>query len=154
MIFLQQILDQPAHLLWLLSGLTFLLLGFLSSQPSVAALGFAAIVTAVAALSVPLFLTQLLIWGVLAVAFALILQGMVPSTSRELDPPTEAEVSQPIPPGGMGEVVYEGSFWTARCQVSDASIAAGQTVHVIGRHGNTLIVMPATFLDKIADRTV
>jgi membrane protein implicated in regulation of membrane protease activity len=152
---LQQILSQPAHILWLLSGLMFLLFSILIGEPIVAALGFAALVVAVVALSVSTFVTQLLIWGILAVLFALILRGMVPAESKELEPPSEAEVFQAIPAGGVGEVSYEGSFWSARCQISDLEVAAGQTVHVIGRQGNTLIVLPATFVhENIADRII
>jgi membrane protein implicated in regulation of membrane protease activity len=154
--FLQLFSSQPAHILWVLSGLMFLILCIPIGEPGIAALGFAAILTAIVSLTVPDFTVQLLIWGVLAISLALIMRGMMPNQSRELDPPAEAKVSESIPPGGLGEVAYEGSLWRARCQVSDIEIGVGQIVHVIDRQGNTLIVLPSTFLEdsQIVDRAV
>jgi membrane protein implicated in regulation of membrane protease activity len=122
-----------------------LFLNLLVFEPTIAALGIAAIITAIAALSINSFGIQLLIWSILSVALAVILRGMVPRESRDLDPPTKAEVSVSIPRGGMGEVAYEGTLWSARCQVSDVAIAAGQTVYVVGRQDNTLLVMPTPY---------
>jgi membrane protein implicated in regulation of membrane protease activity len=142
------------HTLWLLSGLVFLGLGMLVGEPSLAGLGIAAIITAIAALTVTSFTVQLLLWGVLAVALAVVMQGMVPREAKDLTPSKEAEVSEPIPSGGVGMVAYQGSLWNARCQISDVAIAAGETVNVMGRHGNTLIVLPVTFPDNhIYDQT-
>ncbi|NJL23533.1 MAG: hypothetical protein HC895_26345 [Leptolyngbyaceae cyanobacterium SM1_3_5] len=60
-----------------------------------------------------------------------------------------------IPPGGLGEVSYDGSLWRARCQISDVELRAGQPVHVVSRQGNTLTVLPATFQDQaVVDRTI
>lgn len=146
--------NQPTHMLWLIAGIGFLGMAMLVAEPTVAALGFAAIITAIAALSVKNLAVLMLIWGVLSVSLAVVLRGLVPRESRELKPATEAEVSRTIPPGGVGEVTYEGSYWTARCQVSDIPIAVGQIVHVVGRQGNTLIVLPSSFPDsQIMDRT-
>lgn len=122
-----------------------LFLNLLVFEPTIAALGIAAIITAIAALSINSFGIQLLIWSILSVALAVILRGMVPRESHDLDPPTKAEVSVSIPRGGLGEVAYEGTLWSARCQVSDVAIAAGQTVYVVGRQDNTLLVMPTPY---------
>lgn len=140
--------NQPAHILWLLAGLGFLGIAMLIADPTVFALGFAAIITAIAALTVHNTAGLLLIWGILSVSMAVVLRGLVPQESRDLKPATEARVSRVILPGGVGEVTYEGSYWTARCQISDMSIANGQVVHVVGRQGNTLIVLPSTFPDN------
>jgi membrane protein implicated in regulation of membrane protease activity len=77
------------------------------------------------------------------------MRGMVPKESSDLRPSTEAEVVIDIPPGYAGEVAYEGSLWKARCQVSDIAIPTGEQVHVVGRRGNTLIVIPTRFLDSV-----
>ncbi|MGG6295468.1 NfeD family protein [Leptolyngbya sp. AN02str] len=137
---------QPPYILWAIFGFGLIAISLIAFEPIVAALGIAALITAIAALSVPDIAVQTLLWGVLSVTIALVLRGFVPPKSRNLDPPTEAEVSTDIPRGGVGEVSYEGTFWSARCQVSDVAIAAGETVHVVGRQGNTLIVVPASFL--------
>lgn len=140
--------SQPAYVLWLVTGLAFLGIAMLVFEPTIVAFGFAALITGVAAISVREFSLQLLIWGVLSVSLAIVLRGFVPRQSKDLGPVTQASVSQPIPPGGVGEVTYEGSFWTARCQISDVAIAVGQIVQVVGRQGNTLIVLPNDVYDK------
>ncbi|MDX2214379.1 MAG: NfeD family protein [Oculatellaceae cyanobacterium bins.114] len=145
--------SQPAYGLWLITGLVFLGIAMLAFEPTIVALGFAAIITGIAAISVKEFSIQLLIWGVLSVSLAIVLRGFVPRPSKDLGPVTQATVSQPISPGGVGEVTYEGSFWTARCQISDVAIAVGQIVQVVGRQGNTLIVLPHDFPHDSYDRT-
>lgn len=129
----------------------------LVGEPTLSALGIGAFITAIASLTVKDPGIQWLIWGILSVALAVVFRGLVPKESKDLAPSTEAEVSKAIPSGGLGEVTYEGSYWSARCQISDVAIAVGQTVHVIGRQGNTLIVLPTTFPDtdyEISDSPV
>lgn len=152
----QFISSQPTYLLWLIGGVGLLGIGMLTVEPTLSALGIAALITAIAALTVKNLGIQLLIWGVLAIALGLIFRGLVPKESRALTPSTEAEVSKTIPRGGVGEVSYEGTVWSARCQISDLSVAIGEVVQVVGRQGNTLIVLPTTFPDfdqEIQDET-
>lgn len=153
---MQWLLNQPAEVLWLLVGLGCLGVSLVAFEPTIAAIGIAALITAIAAMTVQPVPLQVMIWAVLSIALALVLRGLVPKESQELRSPEEAEVSVAIPPGGEGEVTYEGSYWTARCQISDVAIAAGQTVHVVGRQGNTLIVLPVgggqTAADEIQPR--
>ncbi|HEY9631113.1 MAG: NfeD family protein [Oscillatoriophycideae cyanobacterium NC_groundwater_1537_Pr4_S-0.65um_50_18] len=139
------------HILWLVGGFIFLGLGLVIGEPVAAALGIAAIITAIAALSVPSVLTQLLIWGVLSIALSVVLRGMVPKKSKDLRSNIDAIVSETIPKGGLGVVSFEGAIWKARCQISDITVTPGQTVHVVGRQGNTLLVMPTTFADEPVD---
>jgi len=135
--------NQPAYQVWLLLGLFGLAINLLVPEPTLGALAFSAIITAIVALTIPNVTIQILVWAVLSVTLALLMRGFVPSSSAPgLEEPSEAEVCITIPRGGVGEVSYEGSFWSARCQISDVTIDAGQRVHVIGREGNTLLVMP------------
>lgn len=139
----QWLQTQPTYILWLFGGLAALGVSAIAFEPTIAALGIAAIITAIAALSISNLSIQLLVWAVLSVTMALILRSLVPTeTAPGLEEATEAIVCIDISKGGVGEVSYEGSFWSARCQVSDVAIAAGQPVYVVGRQGNTLIVMP------------
>lgn len=152
----QFISSQPPYMLWLIGGVGLLGIGMLAVEPTLSALGIAALITAIAALTVKNLGIQLLIWGVLAIALALVFRGFVPRESKALTPSTEAEVSKTIPRGGIGEVAYEGTLWSARCQISDLSVAIGEVVQVIGRQGNTLIVLPTSFPDfdqEIQDET-
>jgi membrane protein implicated in regulation of membrane protease activity len=106
------------------------------------ALGLAGLITALVAISIPLFPSQLLIWGVTSAAFTLVLRSFVPRESRDLAPSRYARVCVVIPAGGVGRVHYEGAIWHARCQNSQVAIAPEALVSVVDRQGNTLIVMP------------
>jgi membrane protein implicated in regulation of membrane protease activity len=127
---------------WLIGGLVMLGFSLLVPEPTIVAFGFSALVTAIVAMSIPLLPKQLLIWGVLSVGFILILRGLVPRNSKALEPSRYARVCEAIPPGGTGHVHYEGAVWQARCQISDEAIAPEATVSVVGRQGNTLVVLP------------
>lgn len=147
---LQLVVSQPSHL-WLLGGLIFLGLGMIAGEPIVASLGIAAVITAIAALTVTSVSSQLIIWGVLSVALAVMLKGLVPKRAKTLSPALEARVTELIPKGGVGWVLYEGALWRARCQISDIAIPPEATVHVVDRQGLTLIVLPTDFLDSPID---
>lgn len=145
----QLVLDQPAHVLWFLGGVLFLLTGATVGEPSISALGLAAIITAIAALTVVALSQQIFIWGLLSIALAVLMRGMVPRVSKGLRRSTYAEVSELIPQGGVGHVAYEGSLWRARCQDDEVAIAIGQRVLVVGREGTTLIVIPEHFPEQL-----
>jgi len=57
---------------------------------------------------------------------------------------TEAKTLTEILPGETGRVLYEGSFWQARCAEHSGAIASNQTVYVLRHEGNTLIVASET----------
>lgn len=135
----------PGFSVWIVLGFIFLLLGVTVGEPTAASLGVAAIITAIAALTVSSVPLQLVIWGVLSIALTVVLRGMVPLPTKEEQPDTQAIVSETVPKGGVGWVSYEGALWKARCQISDITIPNGQTVNVIGRQGLTLIVLPIDF---------
>lgn len=93
--------DQP-YAVWLVLGFLFLILGTLVGEPVVASLGIAALITAMAALTVTSVTTQIVIWGVLSIALAIVLRGMVPKQAKDLAPSTQAIVSETIPKGEPG----------------------------------------------------
>lgn len=127
---------------WVIGGLILLGISLVVPEPTIVALGFAGLVTAAVAISITEFTKQLLVWGILTLAFTLIIRGLVPRNSKSLEHDKYAQVSEAIPPGGMGHVSYEGSIWSARAQISDVAISPGQKVSVVGRQGNILIVVP------------
>lgn len=127
---------------WFVGGLLFVGASIWVSRPMIAALGFAALVTAWVAVGVSFFPSQLVIWGVLSGAFTAMLRGMMPQESAALKPSQYARVCEAIPPGEVGHVQYEGAIWQARCQISDRAIASGLSVIVVKRQGTTLIVLP------------
>ena len=127
---------------WLVGGLMLLGLNLLLPNPTMVALGFAGIVTALVAITIQSLPSQLLIFGVLAAIFTRLIQRFLPQESEALEPARYARVHDPIPRGGVGRVQYEGTVWQARCQISDVAIAPPSLVSVVERQGNTLIVMP------------
>lgn len=133
---------QSTHLLWLLAGVGGLLLGLITGELILAALGLAAIITSIAALTIFSTLFQLIIWTVLAVALVVVLRGLVPSPAGDLRPVTNGKVLRAIAPNSVGNVSYQGSIWKARCEIPDVTIDAGELVQVVGREGNTLWVAP------------
>jgi membrane protein implicated in regulation of membrane protease activity len=144
--------SQPAYVLWLLGGLVFLVLSLSAGgEPVVASLGLAALITAIVAITVSSAPTQFIIWGILSIALAVVLRGLVPKGSRDLKSNIEATVSETIPRGGIGLVSYEGALWKARSQISDAAIPPGKIVYVVGRQGLTLMVIPAYSEEETSD---
>ncbi len=127
---------------WLISGLILVGFSLFMPRPTVAALGFAGLLTALLASSIPLFSSQALLWGVSASGLVLLLRRFVPKESKALEPAKYARVSTPIVSGGVGRVHYEGTTWHARCQISDTAIASDTPVVVVDRQGTTLVVLP------------
>lgn len=141
---LLQLLGQPVDpVIWLAAGLMLMGISVLTPHPLLAAMGFAGLVTALVALSVPILAKQLLIWGILSSAILLIFYGLMPRPGQTRQPVAQAQVSERIAAGKVGRVFYNGVQWNARCQISDVAIAPEQRVSVVGRQGNTLIVLPA-----------
>jgi membrane protein implicated in regulation of membrane protease activity len=132
---------------WLIWGLGLLGVSLLIPEPTIVSLGCASLVTALIALTITSLPKQLLVWGILSAAFILIFRGLVPRQARTLAPDRYARVREAIPAGGVGRVFYEGGLWQARCQISDVAIAPAETVTVVSRQGNTLIVTPLPDLD-------
>lgn len=127
---------------WLIFGLGLLGLSLLLPSPVTTSFGASALVTALIALTLSPLPQQLLIWGILSAGFLLIFRGLVPRRSKALAPQRYAVARENIPAGEVGRVTYEGGMWWARCQISDRAIAHQETVFVVTRQGNTLIVTP------------
>jgi membrane protein implicated in regulation of membrane protease activity len=140
--------NPPGFTIWIIVGFIFLLLGMTVGEPTAASLGVAAIITAIASLTVTSVSIQLILWGILSIALTIVLRGMVPTPTRETEPETHAIVSETIPQGGIGWVSYEGALWKARCQISDVTLTANEMVQVVGRQGLTLIVLPMEFPEE------
>ncbi|MEL6223516.1 MAG: NfeD family protein [Cyanobacteria bacterium J06626_14] len=140
--------EQSPHRLWLISGLVVLGLGMLVGEPGIASIGLAALITAVLALSVPSISVQLIVWSILSLALAIVLRGLVGQKTKPSQWQTEAEVTMTIPEGRVGEVAYEGTLWKAKCDIADLQVSQGELVYVVGRQGNTLLVMPVRFMNS------
>lgn len=138
----------PAHTWWALSGVVCLGLGLLVPEPTIPAIGLAAILTAILATVNDSIALQFGAWVGLSILLAVLLRALVPRESQALNPPTEAWVTTTIPAGGIGQVLYEGASWQARCESQYIMIPSGQPVHVVGLRGVTLIVSPLSTADR------
>ena len=131
-------------LFWLIVGAVLCLMElFLPTAFVEATLGVSALIVSAIALVVPQFGIQVAIWMVLSVLATWSLKRFVPKqTPYILEESTEARTITAIPAGKTGRVLYEGNSWQARCEDTDAVIGADESVIVIGRRGNTLLIMP------------
>lgn len=111
-------------------------------------LGISALVIAALSPLIPSVTVQVILWMVLAIALVGLAQRVQrspvagPARSRLLRSSLEAETLTEILPGQTGRARYEGNSWAVRCEDPVRAIAAGERVHVVGRQGNTLIVVP------------
>jgi membrane protein implicated in regulation of membrane protease activity len=113
------------------------------------ALGVSAFVVALLSLIIRSFSWQVALWMVFSLLAFWALRRFVPNkTPPALMDSTEARTLTAIPPGRSGRVMYEGNSWQACCSDTQLAIAADQPVIVIGRQGNTLIVLPESTLQS------
>ena len=112
------------------------------------ALGVSAVLVGLVAMVLPVnFSWQVALWMVLSLSVFLALRRFAPRRQPPaLMDATEARTITSIPPGSSGRVMYEGNSWPACCSDHETAIATNQTVIVVGRQGNTLIVMPESAL--------
>lgn len=113
------------------------------------ALGVSAIVVGLLVMlfSAVAFSWQVALWMVLSLLTFWALRRFSPRRQPPaLMDSTEAKTITSILPGQSGRVIYEGNSWPACCSDSEVAIAIDQTVIVVGRQGNTLIVMPESAL--------
>ncbi|NEQ49312.1 MAG: NfeD family protein [Leptolyngbya sp. SIO3F4] len=113
------------------------------------ALGVSAIIVGLLVMMLPItaFSWQVALWMVLSLLMFWALRRFAPRRQPPaLMDATEARTITSIPPGSSGRVMYEGNSWPACCSDRELAIATNQTVIVVGREGNTLIVMPESAL--------
>ena len=112
------------------------------------ALGVSAVVVGLLIMVLPMpFSWQVALWMALSLLVFWALRRFAPRRQPPaLMDSTEARTITSIPPGRSGRVMYEGNSWPACCSDREVAIATNQTVIVVGRQGNTLIVMPETAL--------
>jgi membrane protein implicated in regulation of membrane protease activity len=136
-----------APLIWLIAGILLCVMEFtIPTAFTEFTLGVSAIIVAMVALVVPQVSIQIALWLVLSVVATVLLRRFMPAqTARELEDAKEAKTLTEILPGETGRVLYEGNSWPARSEDNQA-IAPNQAVVVVGRQGNTLLVIPETLI--------
>ena len=89
------------------------------------------------------FSWQIIYWMGLSLSSIIWLRPMfVKRKEFALPEAIEAKTLTEILPGETGRVLYEGTSWQARCADKKLAIAPNQTVCVLSREDNTLIVAP------------
>jgi membrane protein implicated in regulation of membrane protease activity len=134
---------------WAIVGITLCVIELLIPTAFIAVcMGVSALLVAIVALGLPTwFGFQIAIWMLLSIG--LVLWGYrlnQQRSSRKIQESTEAEALTAMMPNQTGRVLYEGASWSAKCADGVDSIAAQEQLHVVGREGNMLIVMPMRLL--------
>ncbi|MGB3238869.1 MAG: NfeD family protein [Geitlerinemataceae cyanobacterium] len=134
----------PAFL-WLIAGAILCTLEFITPTAFVEmAMGISAFLVALIATSLPHFGLQVLLWMVFSLILVFVTRRLIPKRSNyAIRDSTEARTLTEIAPGQTGRVIFEGNSWQARCE-SDLPILPDRKVLVVGREGNTLIIIPDT----------
>ena len=136
--------------LWLVAGVILCLMELLFPTAFTEfMMGIAAFVVALISLALPHSGLQIALW--MAISTSLVLLSRRTFTpkrkSRTLEGKTEGETLTEIPAGRTGRILYEGNSWRGKCSNEGLAIASGQKVYVVGREGNTLIVLPQSLLE-------
>jgi membrane protein implicated in regulation of membrane protease activity len=112
--------------------------------------GVSALIVAGLSLFIPYFFIQVVLWVGLSAAFIVLSRRFLSKQKvpQSLAEAQEAQTLTAIPPGEAGRVIYDGNSWRAKCSDPEEAIAPHQPVFVVGRQGNTLIVIPEHLLQS------
>ncbi len=135
---------------WLLIGLLLCLMEFFVPTAFVElVMGLSAFIVAGVSLIVPYANLQVLLWMILSISAVIAVRRLFPDREvASIEDAREAETLTEILPDQTGRVLYEGISWQARSDGIEMTIAPHQRVIVIGREGNTLIVIPEKLLNS------
>jgi len=130
-------------LLWLVVGGALCLMElFIPTAFVEMSMGVAALFVALVSPLVPQLTVQLFLWLVFSVFLVWAVKRWLPKQKPySIADATEATTLTEISPERIGRVLYEGNSWAACCE-GDWTIPTDCRVVVVGRRGNTLIVMP------------
>jgi membrane protein implicated in regulation of membrane protease activity len=146
---MNELLAMHPSLLWLIVGGSLCLVEFVVPTALAAVfLGLGALVMSVLALILPPWIgLQVFLWLVCTGVVAWLGHKFLPKRSAIDFTHTEAQALTAISPSQMGRVLYEGSSWRAKCGDGVSAIAPNEQLHVIGREGTTLLVVPMYMLE-------
>ncbi len=110
--------------------------------------GVSALIVAGLSLFIPSFLIQVVLWVGLSAALIVFSRRLLSKQKapHSLAEAQEARTLTEIPVGEAGRVICDGNSWRAKCSDPEMAIAPHQSVFVVGRQGNTLIVIPEHLL--------
>lgn len=149
MVELERLMSMNLVIFWILLGVVLCVMELMIPSAFLeSALGVSAIIVGLFTMALPVaFSWQVALWMLLSLLMFWALRRFSPRNQPPaLMDATEARTITSIPPGQSGRVMYEGNSWPACCSDREIAIATNQTVIVVGRQGNTLIVMPESAL--------
>ena len=113
-------------------------------------LGLSAIIVAAISLAIPQISLQIAIWMGISLGLVVGSRRLLPKRKKSINLGDDrtAETLTAIVPGKGGRVLYEGGSWQARSEYEEQTIPEGQQVYVLGKQGNTLIVLPQNLLEE------
>ncbi len=131
--------------LWLVAGIVLCVIElFLPTQFIVLLLGISAIVVSLISVWLDVFAIQVILWLVISILGVWLLKRFYNANNHKYiltrGDDQEAQTITEIPPGKEGRVLYEGNSWRAKAIDRTQTIAPNETVYVVRREGNTLIV--------------
>ncbi|MEM9540367.1 MAG: NfeD family protein [Cyanobacteria bacterium P01_E01_bin.42] len=136
--------------LWLVAGVILCLMELLFPTAFTEfMMGISAFLVALISLALPHSGLQIALWMVFSTLLVLLSRRIFTPKrkSMTLEDKTEGETLTEIPAGRTGRILYEGNSWQGKCSNDGLAIASGQKVYIIGREGNTLIVLPHSLLE-------
>ncbi|MGD1919915.1 MAG: NfeD family protein [Pleurocapsa sp.] len=112
-------------------------------------MGAAALAVAVVSLFFPHNALLVSLWIVCSIGLTVVSRRFfTPKRKAEITgDDMEAKAVGGIPAGTTGRVLYEGNSWQAKCVDEARDIAPNETVYVLEKKGNTLIVLPIKMLN-------
>ena len=113
-------------------------------------MGVAALLVAVVSLFLPQYTLLMGLWLLFSTVLIIISRRLF-TPKRKISitgDDSEATAISGIPAGSAGRVLYEGNSWRAKCADETRDIAPSEPVYVVGKKGNTLIVLPSRMLDQ------
>ena len=138
-------------LFWIIAGGILCMTEFIFPTAFVSfMMGIAALLVAIASLFVPQFTLLMGLWLILATGL-IILSRRLFTPKRKVavtGDDSDAIAISGIPAGTTGRVLYEGNSWQAKCADETRDIAPNESVYVVQKQGNTLIVLPNKMLDS------
>lgn len=132
--------------LWLIAGAILCFLEVITPTAFVEmAMGISAFMVALLSQVLPHLGLQVVLWMVFSLLLVILTRRWLPKRSHyAIRDATEAQTLTEIAPGKNGRVIFEGNSWQARSE-SDRPILPDRKVLVVGREGNTLLVIPEKY---------
>jgi Membrane protein implicated in regulation of membrane protease activity len=139
----------PLPIIWILIGVIFTVIE-VASMGALAfvgqAAGFMAFVIALLSMFVPQVEIQVVVWILLSVFTIWYSRRFMPKDQILLMEAQEGKTLTEVKSGKAGRVRFEGQSWRAICDIQNLEIPAGAEVIIMEKRGNTLVIVPKSWL--------